>query len=411
MTQASYPIRPIASDELDRLGPLLDLAFHETFRQEDFQAFWESLELDRSLAAFDGDRMVASAAALSFSMTLPGTIGRVGGVTIVVVHPTYRRRGLLSTLMDRQLTDLRDGGEAVAALWASESAIYGRFGYAIGCQRAKITVHRGEGGLVPDAPSPAGIRLDLATPDDALPAMRKVYEEAGATRPGHVARTDAYWKDWLYDPEHRRAGATPLQVLLAYSGGDVHGYALYRVAPGHDGTVSTASVRLEELHAPDPAAYVACWQYLANHDLTSEVVCPSVPVDAPLFTLLADPRRARAQLSDALWVRLVRVGDALAQRCYAAPVDLVLDVTDERCGWNAGRWRLSGDESGATCERTTDAPDLRVDTTVLAAGYLGGTPLGAYEVSGRASEERPGALRRLSTAMSWDPRPACVHQF
>ncbi|MGH3095901.1 MAG: GNAT family N-acetyltransferase [Streptosporangiales bacterium] len=411
MTQSPYPIRPIAADELDHLAPLLDLAFHETHRPEEFQLFWKALELDRSLAAFDGDRMISSAAAFSLSMTLPGTTAPVAGVTIVVVHPAYRRQGVLSSVMGRQLADLRDGGEAVAALWASESAIYGRFGYAIACQRAMINVRRGEGALVPDAPSSTGIRLDLATPDDALPAMRKVYEETGATRPGHVARTDAFWADSLYDPEHRREGATPLQALLAYGDGDVRGYALYKVSPSHDGTVNTSTVRLEELHASDPAAYVACWKYLASLDLTSEVVCRHMPVDAPLFSLLADPRRARVQVGDALWVRLVRVGEALAQRCYAAPVDLVLDITDNRCGWNAGRWRLSGDESGATCERTTDAPDLRVDTTVLAAGYLGGTALGAYGVSGRAVEERPGALRRLSTAMSWDPRPYCVHQF
>ena len=41
------------------------------------------------------------------------------------------------------------------------------------------------------------------------------------------------------------------------------------------------------------------------------------PVDDPLLYLLADIRRARTQIVDGLWVRLVDLGRALAQRQYA----------------------------------------------------------------------------------------------
>jgi predicted acetyltransferase len=38
--------------------------------------------------------------------------------------------------MRRQLADVHERGEPVAALWASEGAIYQRFGYGRGTQRS-----------------------------------------------------------------------------------------------------------------------------------------------------------------------------------------------------------------------------------------------------------------------------------
>ena len=69
------------------------------------------------------------------------------GVTFVAVLPTYRRRGVLSSLMRRQLADVRDRGEPLAILWASEAVIYGRYGYGRASWQLGFTLRRGEGGL------------------------------------------------------------------------------------------------------------------------------------------------------------------------------------------------------------------------------------------------------------------------
>lgn len=411
MTRSSLPIRPIVPDEWDALGRLLDLAFLESHRPEEWEQFRSIVELDRTLCAFDGDRIVSSSGAYTMELTVPGAIVPAAGVTIVTVHPAYRRQGLLSAMMDRQLGDLRDRGEAVAMLWASESRIYGRYGYAVGTQRAGIDIARAESGLVPDAPDPGRPSYEIADPNEVRKDLAAVYDRLRPTRPGYVSRDEGQWFDTLFDPEHRRGGSTPLQALLIRTDGEPTGYALYKVKSDWDSFASKGQVNVQELHAVDASTYVACWRFLSDLDLTTRINARHMPVDAPLFYLLADHRLARVERADALWVRLVRVGEALAQRRYAAPVDLVLDVVDTRCPWNAGRWRLSGDETGATCEPTGDAADVRVDTTALASAYLGDGALAAYAVTGRASETTPGALRRLAAAMSWDPKPWCVHSF
>ena len=147
----------------------------------------------------------------------------------------------------------------------------------------------------------------------------------------------------ISDPEEERHGASPLRCLLAEDDAGPRGYALYN---GHgrwdDGDVP---VRLpaghRELAATDPAATAALWADLLSRDLISEVTARLRPEDDPLLHLLADPRRARPAIADGLWARLVDVPGALSLRRYPCPVDVVIEVIDDWCPWNQGRWRLT----------------------------------------------------------------------
>ena len=168
---------------------------------------------------------------------------------------------------------------------------------------------------------------------------------------------------------------------------------------------------MDELLARDPDAAAILWRHVLGLDLMTTTGAGGRPLDEPLLRQLADPRQVRARVVDGLWLRLARLDEALAARRYAAPIDLVLEVSDTRCPWNAGRWRLSGDEGGATCARSTDPADLRLDTTVLASGYLGDPVLTGFALAGRIAEQRPGATRRLATALGWTPSPWCPHHF
>jgi predicted acetyltransferase len=88
----------------------------------------------------------------------------------VGVLPTYRRRGIMGSLMRRQLSDIRERAEPIAALLPTETPLYGRFGYGLATRHASFTIRRGEGALTPDAPSDPAIRRRIATParDDLL---------------------------------------------------------------------------------------------------------------------------------------------------------------------------------------------------------------------------------------------------
>jgi predicted acetyltransferase len=416
----SYPIRPITEDEITAFRAVDQHAFHEgPASVRSYANFLARLELDRTLAAFDGETIVGGTGIFSFQMRVPGAMAAVAGVSLVAVLPSHRRRGILSGMMRRQLADVSERGEAVAALFGSESGIYGRYGYGRASWFAAYRLRAGEGALAPGGPADPALRLRITEPPAARAELAKVYDLALAARPGLYARTEPWWDRLLIDLNSD--GGTPKQIrcVLAEDDSGPRGYALFTSTGqwDEDAFLPEGVLDVNELIATDPAATAALWGDLLSRDLVSEFHARGRPVDDPLLYLLADPRRVRSLVTDALWIRLVDVGSALARRHYACPVDVVIEVADELCPQNAGRWRLTAAAAAApagfraTCERTTAPADVVLPVWALGAAYLGGTRLGSIAEAGLVTEVTAGSLAVLSTAMSWDPGPWCPMIF
>ncbi|BFO21542.1 GNAT family N-acetyltransferase [Streptomyces sp. KM77-8] len=329
---------------------------------------------------------------------------------MVGVAATHRRRGVLTSLMRRQLDDVRSWGEPLAVLTASEPAIYGRFGYGAATFHVNAEIDTSRTGLsVP--PGTDGVRLRYAAPAEVLDACESVYARLVPGRPGMLTRRPGWERLEVLDPESGRDGASPLQCVVAERDGETVGYTRFRVKPDWGPGGPDGSVLVSALAALDPAADAALWRFLFGVDLTSTVVVRGRPVDEAWQYLVSDIRRCRPEVRDSLYVRLVEVGAALGARTYRAPVDVVFEVEDAFCPWNAGRWRLSGDAKGASCERTEDAADLAVSVRELGAAYLGGVSLTALAAAGRVRELRRGALAEASLAFGSDVAPWLPHGF
>ncbi|MDT0404848.1 GNAT family N-acetyltransferase [Streptomyces edwardsiae] len=377
---------------------------------EERELFRELTEVDRSLGVWDGG-WVGTAGAFTFGLTVPGGASvRAAGVTMVGVAATHRRRGVLTSMMRRQLDDVRSWGEPLAVLTASEPAIYGRFGYGAATFHVNAEIDTGRTGLsVP--PGTDGVRLRYAAPAEVLDACEAVYARLVPGRPGMLARRPGWERLGLLDPESRRDGASPLQCVVAERDGETVGYARFRVKPDWGPGGPDGSVVVSALAALDPAADAALWRFLFGVDLTSTVVVRGRPVDEAWQYMVSDIRRCRPEVRDSLYVRLVDVGAALQARTYRTPVDVVFEVEDAFCPWNTGRWRLSGDAKGASCERTEDAADLVLSVRELGAAYLGGVSLTALAAAGRVGELRRGALAEASPAFGSDAAPWLPHGF
>ncbi|MGV9850019.1 GNAT family N-acetyltransferase [Streptomyces sp. NPDC003442] len=376
-------------------------------------ALWRELtECERSIGAWDGADIVGTAGLFSFRLSVPGGgVVPAAGVTMVSVQATHRRRGVLRAMMRRQLDDIRAAGdEPLAVLTASEPDIYGRFGYGAATQNANAEIDTTQVRLT----APEGVddvRLRAVPLESAVEACEAVYARRVRTRPGMLERAPGWERMPLLDPPGDREGASPLRCVLAESGGEVSGYARFAVKPDWDLAGPKGTVVLRDLEALDPASYAALWRFLFDLDLTSVIRTGPRPVDDPWQLMVSDIRRCAVRLRDSLFVRLVDVGAALEARTYTTPVETVLEVTDPFCPWNEGRWRLSGDAKGASCERTDDAPDLRLGARDLGAAYLGGVSLTALAGAGRVQEARPGALTEATTAFASPVAPWLPHGF
>ncbi|MEW2517946.1 GNAT family N-acetyltransferase [Actinacidiphila alni] len=404
--------RVLEPEHWDEFYDRLERAFGGPADHAEERELWRGLtETERSLAVWDDGGIVGTAGAFSFRMTLPGgSLLPVAGVTMVSVQPTHRRRGVLTSMMRRQLDDVHEGPEPVAVLTASEPAIYGRFGYGTATlqMRGDIDTTRT---FVRELPGMDAVRLRLVTPEAAREACEAVYARRVPDRPGMLARQPGWDRQALLDPPSGRDGASPMTCVLAEVDGEVRGYARYAVKLDWSPAGPDNIVKLSDIEALDPVTYAALWRYLTSIDLSSRISFWNKPVDDPLLHLFSDVRRCRLSFRDSLHVRLVDLGEALEARTYTAPVDVVLEVEDAFCPWNAGRWRLSGDAKGATCARTTDPADLALSVKELGAAYLGGSTLRAQAAAGLVRDVRPGALAEASTAFAGDVQPWLPHGF
>ncbi len=416
MTDAStpYPIRTATPDTAQSFIDPAMRAFGEEVTDEEFEHWRPTTEPDRVIAAFDGDAPIGTAAAYTFRLTVPGGEVAAAGVSAVGVDPGYRRQGVLRSLMRHQLDDVRQRGEPVAILWASEGVIYQRFGYGMGTVAATFEIDRGRTAWLRSADAEGRMRpVDEA---QALAALPGIYDRARSETPGAVTRSEAWWRDHiLRDDKDNRRGAGPLLKYLYEVDGSAEGYALYRIKDDWDDRGPRNQLLVMEAMAATTRAERAVWSFLFSVDLVRSIRWWRASMPHPLLLALADPRALGLVARDGIWLRLVDLPAALSARRYAAAGTLVVEVTDAFCPWNAGRWVIetTGEPGAAAASVSpTDAPaDLVADITDLAAIYLGAFRPSDLAQADRMRELTAGALRRADAMFAVDRAPWCATMF
>ena len=395
-----WNIRPIEETELETWYTVVTGAEGRDLIADELKYGGLGVHLDRTLAAFDGGELVGSAHNEVLDMTVPGATLKSALVAYVGTMPTHRRRGILTALMRRQFEDIHEDGVPLAHLQASESVIYGRFGYGIGAYCEDWSIERHHTAFARDFTGVGS--LSFVSPEEMRDVFPEVYGRANAGRPGMVPLSEHRWDARMWDLEFTRGGSSRYFHVIYEDGGSVDGYVTYRIRR------NTLIVR--ELMAATNSAYAALWRYCFDVDLRTETVARDRPVDDPLPWMLADPRRLRRSLRDGVWLRLVDVEAALGAKSYTNAGTLVIDVEDSTCPWNQGRYSLDVGPDGARIRRTTAEPDIIMPASCLATCYLGAASVSSLARAGRveARSERALAMADLIFATSkqpWSPDP------
>jgi len=403
----SFEVRPCADlDEFMDATNAIGQYFGNEPNPERTESFTRLLPLERMHAAWDDGHIVGGAGAFPFPMSVPGGTLRCAGTTVVGVAPTHRRRGVLSTMMRAHLDDAHERGEPIAALWASEETIYGRFGYGRAAFAGEASIPKEYVQYV--APQEQRGRMRIVDADEALQTFPAVWDALARERPGMFIRSPDWWElRAVHDPPDRRGGAGPKRFAVLEVDGAPAAYAIYRHKMDWEDGISTGRVEVVEAIGADPNALAELWRYLLDIDWVAAIHGWLLPPDHPLFFVLAQPRRMRYRLGDGLWVRLVDVGAALSGRTYPEDGELVFDVRDAFCPWNEGRWRLAG--GGA--ERTDAEADLALGVEALGAAFLGGIGFAQLAQGGHVEELTPGALERADGIFRHGLHPWCPEIF
>jgi predicted acetyltransferase len=408
-------IRPIGEDEFEAFIHVDTLGFSTTPRtHEQLKRFRTGFEFDRTAVAFDGPSMVGTSTSYSFELTVPGgALLSTGGLSWVSVVPTHRRQGLLTKMMRAQLDDCRDRGDAASALYASESAIYRRFGYEMSVPQERWQIERAHAQFAFELEAPG--RLQLVSREEAVRRLPPLYERVRRQRPGMTSVAGHPWDSngELFPPDTAEQRSKRLYVFYERDGSD-DGFASYEAsAQSNEPGDATPSRNLEvhDVLAASDEAHFAIWRYLLSVDLVARIDCYNSPPDDALIWMLADPRRLMRRTHDGLWLRLIDVPAALSARSYAADGAVTLEVNDAFCEWVSGRYRLEANAGEARCVRTDAAPDLVLDLATLSGAYLGGPGLATLARAGRVTERTAGALSLADRMFRGDRAPWHAFMF
>jgi predicted acetyltransferase len=363
--------RPISEDETVPFREAIMLGFGEDLNDEEFPPEWlEVIPLDRTVAAFDGDSIVGTLAGFPFDVTVPG--GKqiaMAGTTIVTVAATHRRQGVLTAMMRDHLEDGTVRCEPLVGLWASESLIYGRYGFGVASENEEIEMDQTRVSIDGDAGS-----VRMITAEEAGVVLPALYDVERSRRPGMLSRTEKWWdQNLFFDPSVRRRGFSAQRYLIHETDGKPDGYAIFRQKSDWETGFPNGKIRVREIIANSLPAHTGIWRFITNIDLFPQIVFWNLPVDDPLRWKVPDHRRIVRKRWDALYLRILDVVQALEARTYAADGTLRLAVDDSFMPELGGSFEIDVVDGNASCRRI-DAGDIDVtlSTVELASLYLGG---------------------------------------
>jgi predicted acetyltransferase len=351
--------------------------------------------------------MLGCTRAYSFELTMPGgALVPVSAVSAVAVQPTHRRRGVLTAMIDALHDDARARNEVAAILTASESKIYGRFGYGPATWRLGCSVDRAAARFA--RPVADGGRLRMVARGEADVIYQRVYDEVRRATAGAVSRPDFWWPEvfWITEPGHAL-----FEVVHEDEHGHADGYVSYEIKGEWHGGVADRTLQVWDLQATSAQTRAALWEYVFGVDLIVSITATNLPPDEPLRFLLTDVRAMRTDyLIDSVWVLPLDAAALLASRTYSASGKLVIEIVDP--DGSRTQIALDGSPDGARgVEQPNAAPDLSCSRATLGALSLGGTSWATLAAAGAVDENTPGSVALADAMFTTAPAPATVSWF
>ena len=399
---AEFEFRPVSADEMAEFLKVGSYVFANNDGPDNEPA---ALQPEWTHAAFHDGKIVATSGAFPFKMRWNGRSVQADGVTSVGTNPGFRRRGLVRQMIIDLLHRAHDNGQAVSILWASMGAIYQRFGYGLA---STMTAYSFDPRL---AEFQFGDRAQgytrLLDREAAVPIMAKLYREFIEPRNLLLHRADIMWELPFQGP-----GANTYCAIHYDESDTPDGFLMYRTK--HDPSLGPPGQRLtvQDFVYRDINAYRGLWEYIRAHDLVTKVDWEYAPQDDPAPTILLEPRVLESKTWDGIWLRVVDVAAALADRGYDHDGEATISIAeDPECAWNVGTYRLATRAGETTVERTNTAADIELSINALGSLLAGHQTLRHLTNTGRASVTAPSNLARFDALFSTRYRPAAMNEF
>ncbi len=393
-------IRPVRPDEMPRFAEIVSTSLAmpaETFG---------SLAPEWTLCAFDDGQLATAYAAWPFTMRMNGAAMRVAGVTTVSTDPLFRRRGNLRAIMETDFRRRHEQGEPIAALYASQAAIYQRYGYGVVSTHHRYTTEPRFLRFTDHQAASGSLR---ESSHDEFPLLVELYRRFREQRTGYLHRGAPMWEANVLAPP---AKGDRLTILIYEEEGQPLGYMVFTSGPGvAPGNGPAQQIQVRDLSWLTPAAYRACWEHLARFDLVNRIIWGVVPADDPLPYLLLEPRMLHDESHDGIYGRVIDVDRAFSGRGYGSDGWLTFGVIDPLCPWNEGTWLLETSGAETSVTRTRRQADFVAPVSTLAMLLFGEISVSEAWRMGRLEASADAALARGDALLRTRFRPFCADHF
>lgn len=365
---------------------------------------------DKTLCAFVEGKLATAYAWWPLKMFINGAVVPVAGITFVGTSPVFRRKGLLRQVVQKHFDTLHaDGRQPLTVLYASQAAIYQRYGYAVVSTRNAYEVAPRHLRFVDTSLpfTPQGTLRELA-PDELEP-LTSLYQSFCRQRTGCLDRSKAWWSASPLKPPAR---SEVLGKVVYEEESHALGYVIYTIAACNVPRGKPwQQITVRDMAWLTPAAYRAVWEHFSSMDLAMHVSTMFSPADDPLPHLIEEPRQLNTTSSDGLLARIVDLERVVALRPFCGEGELAFEIKDPLCPWNNGCWQLraSGGRANITRAGGPTAATIPIDTMAM---LLFGQISAAEAVRmGRMTMDDPSALPLWDRVLGTYYKPFCPDFF
>jgi len=388
-------LRRYREGDVDALARLAVAAFDSSI--SDWEEVFDPehnarLDLEQVHVIEEDGEARASATVLPLESFVEGVPRPMGGISAVMVHPAYRRRGYAGKLMRAVLRDMREREVALSLLSPFAHAFYRVFGYELATE---VIEYRLKPSDLSTSPEQGHLR-DYREED--LPSLMEVYEAEARRHTLSVRRSGRHWDEILAEKDR--------YVAVYQRSGEVEGYIIYKIS-GWQEQDPRRTLRVDEFISATPRAREAILSFMAGFDplLYVHGIKLATSRGEPLHPYLQSSY-VKASIDPDQMLRLVDVETALGYLELAPEEPLVLDVRDDVIPENQGEYTMG---YGKVVRGAEARQSVSLDVRQLAQLYAGYIPVEDLARHDLLHASSPGALRLLDSLFPvgdpWLSRP------
>ena len=363
MNKEDFIMRKLTVSDADQYNTLLRYAFQVT-DQELFECGWEDEDIKQSKfpvleranvwGYFDEDELVSQFAAYPLQMNIHSKIEPVAFVTSVSTYPEYTGMGLMSDLMKRSLTEMRENKQSFALLYPYSIPLYRNKGWEIVSDKMTYKI--------PNNQLPTKIKESRGYVErvswDNVDFMNLHTTFAKETH-GCLFRNKLAWDEyWRWDEDDTI-------VAVYYKENDQPGgYMVYRIKEN--------VMYVKEMIYIDQESRRGLWKYISAHYSMVHEVRGANYFNHPIAFMLEDSA-IKETIRPYIMGRIIDVEMFFEDYMFNHDIeaDITIEVADEFLEWNNKTFNIHiSDEHGTFTDKKSEYY-ARMDIATLTTMSLG----------------------------------------